>query len=149
MVDIEEDIIREAVQGIWSAHDRVYIKAGEEFSVAHNRLASASRDFRETARNLSSHLHDALSLAEAQCRDMEERATNAEYNAKHYWRELQAEKNKSRMLDVQVGTPRKIHDMDDPADCECKEVWRVTYTNTALGLTGTSTGSASDGIGKG
>lgn len=39
----------------------------------------------------------ALTIAESQCRDMEERATNAEYNAKHYWRELQAETNKARM----------------------------------------------------
>jgi hypothetical protein len=135
------------------AVNRPAIKAAESACQYHEKRANA--------------LHDALSLAEAQCRDMEERATNAEYNAKHYWRELQAQENKNRsltqqlaferrrydeatrMLDVQVAAPRKVHDLDDPADCECKEVWRVTYTNTALGLTGTSTGSASDGIGKG
>lgn len=52
----------------------------------------------------------ALTIAEGQCRDMEERATNAEYNARHYWRELQAETNKARMYKQERDWERRRYD---------------------------------------
>lgn len=52
----------------------------------------------------------ALTIAEGQCRDMEERATNAEYNARHYWRELQAETNKARMYRQERDWERRRYD---------------------------------------
>jgi chromosome segregation ATPase len=78
-----------------------------------------AREERDEARARATHAEEALAaqcemhegiLAQRDLRDslietqrdalidMQERATNAEYNAKHYWRELQAETNKAHML---------------------------------------------------
>jgi chromosome segregation ATPase len=82
----------------------------------------------------------AIKAAENACSFHEERATNAEYNAKHYWRELQAETNKARMYRQERDFERRRYD----------EAMRPTLTfNAGIGLTATRSGSASDGIGKG